>query len=91
MKRTLGDTGYFATAELGENKLHVDFNVYLVDDDHDEYEFNICVKWDGCSNWQTNDDCMAHGCERDHLINAGQALALCWDWAKEIMGDRFIG
>ena len=32
------------------------------------------VKWDGCSNWQTNPDCMAHFCGP----NQGEDLATIW-------------
>ena len=91
MKRTLGETGYYATAELHENKLSVEFRLYLTEDDHENYELRAFVKWDGCTNWETNEDCMAHGCYRSCLTNAGEAMALCWDWAKEIMGDKFCG
>jgi hypothetical protein len=26
------------------------------------WEIDGALKWDGCINWQTNPDCMAHGC-----------------------------
>lgn len=25
------------------------------------------VKWDGCINWQTNSECMAHACDAEEL------------------------
>lgn len=30
--------------------------------DETDWELDGAIKWDGCINWQTNPDCMAHGC-----------------------------
>ena len=37
--------------------------------DHQDGEMEIAgtVKWDGCCNWQTNPDCMAHFCQLSDL------------------------
>lgn len=40
------------------------------------------VKWDGCSDWNPGEGFWCYrGCEREHLINLGVALARCWDEA----------
>lgn len=45
------------------------------------------VKWDGCSNWYIDeqDRVMLHGCSRGDLLNTGEVMARCWDWAGEIL------
>ena len=47
----------------------------------DEGDFDIggYVKWDGCSNWSTNPDCMFHGCSREDISVIGDILSKCWD------------
>jgi hypothetical protein len=44
------------------------------------------VKWDGCSNWQFDeqDRCMLHGCSRQGIQRFGDILGACWDWAAEL-------
>jgi hypothetical protein len=41
------------------------------------------VKWTGCSNWETNPDCMLHGCGKEGLTRIGDILGICWDLTKE--------
>lgn len=42
------------------------------------------VKWDGCSNWQfDNDGVQIHGCNRQHLLNVGEIMTTAWDMANE--------
>lgn len=47
------------------------------------------VKWDGCSNWwfdeQEDRNVMLHGCSRADIERLGKAMALCWDWTKELI------
>ena len=42
------------------------------------------VKWDGCSNWyfDQQDRVMLHGCSRADLVNIGEVMAKCWDYAR---------
>lgn len=51
-----------------------------------------CVKWDGCSDWHFDeqDRCMLHGCTRGDIQRFGDVMALCWDWAKELIGERWL-
>lgn len=63
---------------------HVDYQIYLLNDLDDEIELGGHVKWDGCSNWTTNEDCMYHACSRQDIINIGLILAECYDWTKEL-------
>lgn len=44
---------------------------------------------DGCSNWSFDEQkrCMLHGCDRQDLLNLGEVLARCWDWAEELIMD----
>lgn len=43
------------------------------------------VKWDGCSNWNfdANEDCMLHFCEREQLVNIGKLLAWMYDYTEK--------
>jgi hypothetical protein len=53
--------------ELGENQLHIDYNVYL--DKESEHFMQAFIKWDGCINlsFPSMNDCMFHGCCPSHL------------------------
>ena len=44
------------------------------------------VKWDGCSNWQFDEQerCMLHACYREGLLRLGEVMARCWDWTAEL-------
>lgn len=39
----------------------------------------------GCCNWQFQEE-PVHFCERNDLLEVGELLALCWDWAFELTG-----
>lgn len=56
-----------------------------------EVYFSGQVKWDHCSNWQFDEQerVMLHFCCRDELLRLGEALAGCWDWAKELLGTKW--
>lgn len=66
---------------------------YEKKDSNNEYTTNLdesvvfikgYVKWDGCSNWEVdNDDVMIHGCSRQHLVNVGEIMARCYDMAND--------
>ena len=53
--------------------------------DDAEIYMNGDVKWDGCSNWEINenDRCMLHGCNKDDLLNIGKIMGECWDMTKD--------
>lgn len=44
------------------------------------------VKWDGCSNWEFDEQerAMLHGCSRGDVQRFGDVMAMCWDWTKEL-------
>lgn len=88
-------------AEVGE--AHVDFKVYeIVAWTPDELVYESVdetlagarvfikgyVKWDHCSNWEF--DGGVHGCNQEHLLRLGQIPAACWEWAKELMADKWF-
>ena len=45
------------------------------------------VKWDGCSDWNFDeqDRCMLHACDRNGLQRMGEVMARCWDWTAELL------
>lgn len=43
------------------------------------------LKWDGCMDFQTNPECMVHGCVRADMESVGRVLVAVWD-----MGSRRI-
>lgn len=85
--------GRGCTATLHWNGLSVGFHIHEHEFDQEcEVGDEIMegfVKWDGCSNWMTDD--YAHFCERQQLLDLGFLLAALWDWAAELMGDKWEG
>ena len=57
---------------------------YGVGTEHAEVFVYGSVKWDGCSNWEFNQETALHGCTRDDLVNLGEILAQCWDMTKDL-------
>ena len=54
--------------------------------------FEGTVKWDGCSNWDLQvEDCMFHGCCKEHLVNIGLILGEAWTWTKELIPNTWDG
>lgn len=51
------------------------------------------VKWDGCSNWEFDEQerGMLHGCDRKDLIRLGEVLARCWDKTAELCTNWWSG
>lgn len=48
------------------------------------------VKWDGCINWSTNEDCAMHGCGPGHAKEMGDLFAAIYNLAKrhfDLLGD----
>lgn len=45
------------------------------------------VKWDGCSDWHFDEQERGtlHECGRTGLVNIGNVMAICWDWAAELL------
>lgn len=44
------------------------------------------VKWDGCSNWNfdENDRAMLHGCDKKDIVRFGLILGECWEWTNDL-------
>jgi len=82
-------TGYIDGAEKGV------FDVPLFDDGYAGTKYiNLAyrylrgrVKWDGCSDWNFDeqDRCMLHACDRNGLQRMGEVMARCWDWTAELL------
>lgn len=55
--------------------------------DEAEPYFHGSVKWDGCSNWNFDEQerCMLHGCSKSDIVNLGLILGECWEWTKELL------
>lgn len=51
------------------------------------------VKWDGCSNWNIdeNERGMLHGCCRQDIQRIGDIMAQCWDWTAQLISDKWDG
>ena len=48
------------------------------------------VKWDGCINWQTNPECMAHGCSPSYAEEMAHIFQAIYHVAKryvDMLGD----
>jgi hypothetical protein len=45
------------------------------------------LRWDGCCNFNFDcqDDCMIHTCEREELLNIGVLLSRIWDLGREVI------
>lgn len=78
-----------------EYKLSVDFAIYcdfggviFEDEDSKDENFDLggCVKWDGCSNWRT-DNGLWHCCGRDGIQVISDILSQCHDLAMEIFKE----
>lgn len=82
MIRDFPDLHFSVTAAANENS--VAFVVHdLKSDIHTEVIFEGNVNNDGCSNWYFDD--LVHCCNRSQLTRIGEAMARCWDWAKELL------
>ncbi len=44
------------------------------------------VKWDGCSNWNIDEQerVMLHFCTKEQILNLGRVMAECWDMTAEL-------
>jgi hypothetical protein len=55
------------------------------------WELDGSVKWDGCINWQTNPDCMAHGCGPRTVEHIRDTFASVYAYADryfDLLGDE---
>lgn len=43
------------------------------------------VRWDGCTNYETDRDCMAHACSRESLVALGVLLGRIFDQSAALM------
>lgn len=54
-------------------------------------EISGWLKWDGCINWQTNSDCMAHGCGPGMIEALRDVFAVVYRIGKrhfDLLGDE---
>jgi hypothetical protein len=49
--------------------------------DYDEEILTGSVKWDGCSNW--NSDACLHFCEREQFVHLSKLMELCFDFTAK--------
>ena len=60
--------------------------------EHEQADFEIrgSLKWDGCINWETNPDCMMHGCGPGHAAEIGAMFNAVYHVGKrhfDLLGD----
>jgi hypothetical protein len=71
-----------------EGDYHVDFKIIEpYNGDEEDIVFSGYIKWDGCSNWDTDKNCSIHFCGLDGLYNFNECLKECYRIAKSILGD----
>jgi hypothetical protein len=73
----------FEAKGLGEKEWHWEHSKDWFLDGH--------VKWDGCINWQTNPDCMAHGCGPSYAEEMAHIFQAIFHVAKryvDMLGDE---
>ena len=95
---TRDDLGYRIVAWIdGPEDLHVQVEArYIYGDPPDELMLSGSIKWDGCANVFLGDcakgdhHVLSHFCERARIENFGKALPLCYDLAKELLGDKIM-
>jgi hypothetical protein len=85
----LTDKVWSVSADVHE--FHVQFHVYEEDDV--DFLFSGYVKWDSCSNWDFENDKGTthplHFCDRKKAVEFGEFLGKLYDWAQELMGDKY--
>jgi hypothetical protein len=55
------------------------------------WEIEGHIKWDGCINWQTNPECMVHGCGPNEARGVGEIFEAAFAFAKrhfDLLGDE---
>jgi len=71
--------GYYAVEWKIGGDHHIDFQILNLnaseEDNVDAYGF---LKYDGCMNWQTDPDCMAHFCDPEQAGNFMNAIKHVW-------------
>ncbi len=54
---------------------HLNFIIYMnYDCAPEEEDIRGSVKWDGCINWETNGNCMAHFCEVSNMDDLNESF-----------------
>ena len=54
-------------------------------------EIDGALKWDGCINWQTNPDCMMHGCGSHHVEELKEIFSAVYHIGQQRMQQQFYG
>jgi len=75
--------------DLHENGLSCPFSISDYCDDEGEASITGHVKWDGCMDWQTNPNCMAHLCEPEAVPDLAWAFREAWRLCGDAMGDKY--
>lgn len=77
-------TNYRVEWKMHENKLSIEYDVYVEDNEDLDHFLNGFVKWDGCSNWHFPcfEQCMFHACTREQMSVLSSIPQACWDHAK---------
>lgn len=70
-----------------EERFH---NFTVIDTEDNSVVFNGTVKWDGCINYQTNPEAMAHGCDIGDLLHQSQALMEAYKLCCSAMQTRNV-
>lgn len=55
-----------------------------------EWEIDGSLKWDGCIDWQTNPECMVHGCSPRHAEEIAAVFSTVYHIGKrymDLLGD----
>jgi hypothetical protein len=52
-----------------------------------DYEIEGSIKWDGCINWQTSPECMAHGCGPSYIDIVHAVFTAAYAEAAKHFGD----
>lgn len=73
--------------DLHENGLSCEFAIFSGGDDTPDIHGS--VKWDGCINWQTTEDCMAHFCSPENADELSRAFKEAWVGCANKMGDNY--
>jgi hypothetical protein len=54
------------------------------------WEIRGSIKWDGCINWESNPECMVHGCGPSHITQLTTQFSAIYAFAKrhfDLLGE----
>lgn len=87
IKHSIG--GSFKAAITKVEPHYAEYEIWIKPDLEQEEKPDITgsIKWDGCMNWQTNPDCMAHFCEKDDISSLSAAFLWVRLQAGQLMSN----